>query len=103
VTPDTSSTTSVGSSKKLSNHAKEGTNAALGHLDRDHAPSDVRSGRHSPPPKVCALANISKYDGSTKPSVWLEDYCLACHMAGIKDDYLIIQFLPIHLEEGTRA
>lgn len=41
--------------------------------------------------------NFSKYHGSTNPSVWLEDYRLACQMAGIKDDYLIIQFLPIHL------
>jgi hypothetical protein len=49
------------------------------------------------------LVDISKYDGSTNPSVWLEDYRLACRMAGIKDDCLIIQFLTIHLAEGTRA
>jgi hypothetical protein len=38
--------------------------------------------------------NISKYDGSTNLDVWLEDYHLACRMAGIKDDCLIIWFLP---------
>lgn len=55
------------------------------------------------PTKVHAPANITKYDGTTNLSVWLEDYCLACCMAGIKNDHLIIQFLPIHLAEGTRA
>jgi hypothetical protein len=47
-------------------------------------------------------ANIARYDGSTNPRIWLEDYRLACHMVGIKDDFLIIQFLPIHLTEGAR-
>jgi hypothetical protein len=46
---------------------------------------------------VRVTANITKYDGSSNPSVWLEDYRLACYMAGINDDHLIIQFLPIHL------
>jgi hypothetical protein len=48
-------------------------------------------------------ANISKYDGSTNPCVWLEYYRLVCHIAGIKDDHLVIQFLPIHLMVGVRA
>lgn len=55
------------------------------------------------PPKVRAPANISKYDGSTNPAVWLEDYRLACHIAGINDDHLVMQFLPIHLVEGARV
>jgi hypothetical protein len=41
-----------------------------------------------------------QYDATTNPYVWLEYYHLACCMAGIKDDPLIIQFLPIHLTEG---
>lgn len=49
------------------------------------------------PAKVRALTNTSKYDGSSNQGVWLEDYRLVCRMAGIKDDHLIIQFLPIHL------
>jgi hypothetical protein len=53
--------------------------------------------------KVRAPTNISKYDRSSNPSVWLEDYFLAYHMVGIKDDHLMIQFLPIHLAEGARA
>lgn len=55
------------------------------------------------PPKVCAPTNISKYDGSMNPDVWLEDYRLACCMVRIKDDYLIILFISIHLAEGARA
>lgn len=35
--------------------------------------------------------------------MWVEDYRLTCCMAGIMDDYLIIQFLPIDLTEGARA
>jgi hypothetical protein len=42
------------------------------------------------PAKVKALANITKYEGSSNPSVWLENYHLACRIAGIKDDHLII-------------
>lgn len=37
------------------------------------------------------------------PRCVLEDYRLACRTAGIKDDYLIIHFLPIHLVEGARV
>jgi hypothetical protein len=50
---------------------------------------------------VRAPDNFSMYPGSTNTSVWLEDYRLTCRMAGIKDDYLIIQFLPIHLVVAT--
>ena len=35
--------------------------------------------------------------------MWLEDYSLACRLAGIKDDSLIIQYLPIHLGDAPRA
>lgn len=55
------------------------------------------------PSKVHAPANIFKYDGSTNPDVWLEDYRLACHMVGIKNDHLVIEFLPVHFAEGARV
>jgi hypothetical protein len=35
--------------------------------------------------------------------VWLEDYRLACHMVGIKNDHLVIEFLPVHFAEGARV
>jgi hypothetical protein len=100
--PDTSSTIVVGNKKTSSNHTKEGARATTALLERDHVPSDVRPERHNFPRRYVP-ANITKYDGSTNPSVWLEDYRLVCHMVGIKDDHLVIQFLTIHLVEGARA
>ena len=47
--------------------------------------------------------NITKYVGDTNPSVWLEDYWLACRVGGVDDDYFIIQNLPIFLAETARA
>jgi hypothetical protein len=47
--------------------------------------------------------NGFKYDGKTNPSVWLEDYHLACSAGGVDDDLFIIQFLPIYLAEKTRV
>jgi hypothetical protein len=41
------------------------------------------------PQKVCAPTNISLYDASTNPDMWLEDYRPACRMEGIKDDHLV--------------
>jgi hypothetical protein len=52
---------------------------------------------------VHAPANITKYDGTTNPVVWLEDYHLNYRMMGIKYDPMIIQFLRIHLADGARA
>jgi hypothetical protein len=59
---------------------------------REHSPSLPRPGPHAFgrairkaqfPTKVRAPANISKYDRSSNPCVWLEDYHLACRMAGV--------------------
>jgi hypothetical protein len=49
------------------------------------------------------LSNITKYDGKTNPSVWLEDCHLACRAGGANNDLFIIQFLPIYLAESARA
>jgi hypothetical protein len=50
-----------------------------------------------------ALNNIIKYDGKTNPSIWLEDYRLACKVGRADDDLFIIQFLPIPLANMARA
>jgi hypothetical protein len=42
-----------------------------------------------------APSNVIKYDGKTDPSVWLEDYQLACQVGGVDDDFFIIRFLSI--------
>jgi hypothetical protein len=55
------------------------------------------------PQRFRAPGNIDKYDGRTNPSVWLEDYHLACRAGGANGDLFIIQFLPIYLAESTRA
>jgi hypothetical protein len=39
-----------------------------------------------------ALSNIMKYNGKTNPSVWLEDYHLACWVGGVDDDLFMIEF-----------
>jgi hypothetical protein len=99
---DTSSTTGSGSRRRLNSYVSRG----------EQSPSMPGPGPRAFERairkaqllvKVGAPANISKYDGYSNPSVWMEDYRLACCMAGIKDDHPIIQFLPIHLVEGARA
>lgn len=55
------------------------------------------------PPRFRAPTHITKYSGDTNPSVWLEDYCLACRVGGADDDLFIIQYLPIFLADSARA
>jgi hypothetical protein len=97
--PDTSSTIGIRNKKRSSNYAKR---------RRVRSPSPPRVGvglcafgrkirKAQFPTKVRASANVTKYDGSMNPCVWLEDYRLACCMAGIKDNYLVIQFILVHL------
>jgi hypothetical protein len=50
-----------------------------------------------------ALINIIKSDSKTNPSVWLEEYRLACRTDGVDDDLFIIQFLPIYLADMARV
>jgi hypothetical protein len=47
--------------------------------------------------------NTAKYDGKTNPSIWLEDYCLACKAGGADNDLFIIQLLTIYLADTSRA
>jgi hypothetical protein len=47
--------------------------------------------------------NVIKYNGKTNPSVWLEDYCLACRVGRADDDLFNIQFLPMYLADSDRA
>jgi hypothetical protein len=39
----------------------------------------------------------------TKPSVWLEDYQLACHAEGVTDDLFNIKNLPLYLSDSERT
>jgi hypothetical protein len=48
-------------------------------------------------------SNFVKHDSKTNPSVWLEDYRLACRAGRVDDDLFFIQFLPIYLANSARA
>jgi hypothetical protein len=50
-----------------------------------------------------APTNVPRYDGDTNPSVWLEDYLLACHTGGATDDLFIIKKIPLYLEDSART
>jgi hypothetical protein len=50
-----------------------------------------------------APTTIAKYDGETNPSVWLEDYRLACHNGGVGDDIFIIKSLPLYVADSART
>jgi hypothetical protein len=43
------------------------------------------------PSRFRAPTNIPRYNGDTNPSVWLEDYRLACHAGGATDDLFVIK------------
>jgi hypothetical protein len=46
---------------------------------------------------------IVKYNGETDPRVWLNDYRLACQLAGATSDEVIIRNLPLHLADSART
>jgi hypothetical protein len=48
-------------------------------------------------------SNIIKYDDKTNPTIWLEDYHLACKEGWAEDNMFIIQFLLIYLADSARA
>jgi hypothetical protein len=101
-TPDTSSTTIIGNRKKSSNHAKEGARVAPAHVGQDHAPLGMRSKRRSSPKGTCTSQHFYVH-WFHKPWHVARDYRLACRMAGIKDDHLVIQFLAVHLSKEARV
>jgi hypothetical protein len=55
------------------------------------------------PSRFWALTNVPRYDGDTNPSVWLEDYRLACHAGGATNDHFVIKNLPLYLNDSART
>lgn len=47
--------------------------------------------------------NIARYDGDTNLGLWLDDYRLACHSHGARDDDFIIRNLPLYLADTART
>jgi hypothetical protein len=46
---------------------------------------------------------LTKYNGETKPELWLADFRLACQLGGATDDRVIIRQLPLLLSDTARA
>jgi hypothetical protein len=55
------------------------------------------------PAQYHAPTTVAKYDGETNPSVWLEDYRLACHIGGATNDLFIIKSIPLYLANSART
>jgi hypothetical protein len=55
------------------------------------------------PLRFCAPTNVPRYDVDTNPSVWLEDYWLACHVGGATHDLFVIKNLLLYLGDSART
>jgi hypothetical protein len=53
--------------------------------------------------RFCHPTSIDKYTGETDPSVWLNDYGLACQLGGATTDEVIIRNLPLHCADSART
>jgi len=48
--------------------------------------------------------SIAKYNGETKPELWLADFRLACQLGGARgDDRAIIRQLPLFVSDTARC
>ena len=54
-------------------------------------------------PTLCQPTTLVKYAGETDPSLWLNDYRLACQLGDAIDDAVIIRNLPLHLADSMRT
>lgn len=52
------------------------------------------------PPRFRLPTNVSKYDGETNPSIWLDDFRLACRAGGATSDEVVIRNLPLYLVDS---
>jgi hypothetical protein len=50
-----------------------------------------------------APTNVPRYDGDTNPSVWLENYRLACHAGGATDNLFLVKNLLLYLGDSVRT
>jgi hypothetical protein len=55
------------------------------------------------PSRFRAPTNVPRHDEDTNPSMWLEDYRLACHAGGATYNLFIIKNLPLYLGDSTRT
>jgi hypothetical protein len=50
-----------------------------------------------------APTNVPRYERDINPSVWLEDYLLACHAGGATDDLFIIKNQSLYLDDSAQT
>lgn len=46
---------------------------------------------------------LTKYNGKTKPELWLADFRLAYQLGGAPNDHVIMRQLPLFLLDTARA
>jgi hypothetical protein len=80
--------------------------------DRDRSWSPNQRGPRAFGQSICdakfssrfrAPTNVPRYDGDTNPSVWLEDYRLACHTGGATDNIFVIMNMPLYCGDSVRT
>jgi hypothetical protein len=85
-----------------------------GHYDscEDRSPTPEPPGTRVFSREICTASfpqrfrqptSIDKYTGETDPSVWLNDYRLACQLGGATTVEVIIRNLPLHLADSART
>jgi hypothetical protein len=55
------------------------------------------------PPRFQAPTNVPMYDGETNPSVWLDDFRLACHTGAAMNDLFTIKNQSLYLGDSART
>ena len=68
-------------------------------------PTGVQQGdpQHAPAQSISTPTSIAKYNGETKPELWLADFRLAYQLGGARgDDRAIIRQLPLFLSDTAR-
>jgi hypothetical protein len=55
------------------------------------------------PARFCPPTTLTKYNGKTKPELWLADFRLVYQLGGATDDWVIIRQLPLFLSDTARA
>jgi hypothetical protein len=46
---------------------------------------------------------LTKYNGETKPKLWLANFRLTCQLGGATDDWVIIRQFPLFLSDLVRV
>jgi hypothetical protein len=92
---EATTSTGAGATTARRIEARHPSHQALGSLARPFAKHYFRLGS--------APTTLTKYNGETKPELWLADFRLTCQLGGATDDRVIIRQLPLFLSDIARA